>query len=259
MALYDKIGGNYDKSRLADPYISGRLYAHLRPDPGLKYLDLACGTGNYTIALNRLGMPLYGIDNSPLMIDIARQKDSSVKWLPGNAEALPFPDSVFSGITCILAIHHFTDLNRAFAEAARVLSKGCFVIFTATSEQMRKYWLNHYFPQAMKKSIEQMPGKSEIESALKGAGFKTIDFELYEIRDDLEDLFLYSGKNQPELYLQDNIRRNISTFAAIASPAEVKKGCTSLEADIRSGRIKQVIESYLSQDIGDYAFVIAHR
>lgn len=259
MALYDKIGSSYDKSRCADPFISKRLYFHLHPDLNLRYLDIACGTGNYTIALQRLGLQISGIDQSIQMINIARQKDSSIKWFLGDVKELPFPNDIFSGATCILAIHHFTNLQCAFSEIARVMLKGYFVIFTATSEQMKRYWLNEYFPEAMGKSIRQMQRKSEIVGALKKAGFNKISFELYEIKEALEDFFLYSGKNHPEIYLDPRVRMNICTFAALAESDEVKRGCSLLDADIRSGRIHQVIDSYRLQIKGDYMFVIGRK
>ena len=259
MTLYDKIGSDYDKSRHADPFICGRLYSLLEPHPDFQYLDIACGTGNYTVALRNMGLQIYGIDTSKRMLNIARQKDSSITWLSGTAGKLPFPDNSFSGAICILAIHHFPDLQCVFDETGRVMSNGRFVIFTASSEQMHGYWLNEYFPEAMKKSIAQMPGENEISALLRRAGFNTIEFERYEIKEDLEDFFLYSGKNNPEMYLNPEIRRNISTFAVLADSEEIEQGCASLDADIRSGRIHDIVDSYRAKGNGDYVFVIAQR
>ena len=50
--LYDSIGIEYDTTRRADPYIAGRLAHHLALSKGGTYLDLACGSGNYTNALS---------------------------------------------------------------------------------------------------------------------------------------------------------------------------------------------------------------
>ena len=176
MTLYDKIGGDYDQSRHADPFICKRLYSLLEPRPHSRYLDIACGTGNYTVVLRSMGLKICGIDTSMRMLNIARLKDSSVSWLLGNSEKLPFPDNSFSGAVCVLAIHHFSNLLYVFDEISRVMLSGRLVIFTATSEQIRGYWLNEYFPEAMKKSIALMPGKNEIKESLKKAGFSTIEF-----------------------------------------------------------------------------------
>lgn len=259
MVLYDRIGGSYDRSRCADLYISKRLFDNLRVIPESRYLDLACGTGNYTIALRRLGVNICGIDNSRRMLDLAYLKDSSVEWFLGDVEALPFSDGSFSGVTCILAIHHFGNLQHVFNEASRVMSRGRFVIFTATSEQMEGYWLNEYFPKAMKQSIDQMPSKDELTEAFKNAGFDEIQLEPYEIKHDLQDYFLYSGKYRPEIYLDPVLRMSMSTFAALAESREVEEGCNLLEADIHSGRIYQVIDSYDVKEEGDYLFITGNK
>jgi hypothetical protein len=59
---------------------------------------------------------------------------------------------------------------------------------------MQSYWLNEYFPDAMLKSIEQMPALDLVTGALTQAGFTSIDTEGFDIRDGLQDFFLYSGK-----------------------------------------------------------------
>jgi ubiquinone/menaquinone biosynthesis C-methylase UbiE len=51
MAIYEQIGKGYDLTRRADPYIVSRLRHHLGVGAHLSYLDVACGTGNYTSAL----------------------------------------------------------------------------------------------------------------------------------------------------------------------------------------------------------------
>jgi len=193
------------------------------------------------------------------MLSSAYQKNTSIAWGLGNVEAIPFQNGSFSGAICVLAIHHFVNLQLVFNEVARVLSSGRFVIFTATADQMRGYWLNEYFPRAMKKSIDQMPGKNEIIEALQNAGFRNIQMEPYEIRDDLEDLFLYSGKHRPGIYLDSQIRMGISTFAALADSNEIERGGKLLEADIRSGRLNEVIAYYGMREAGDYLFVVGRK
>ena len=259
MALYDKIGDGYDISRKADPYISSRLLFHLKTKKGAKYIDLACGTGNYTLALKQLGVQICGIDNSKDMLEIARRKNASVDWHLGNVEVLPFADGSFSGATCVLAIHHFNNLQRVFNEAARVISDGRFVIFTATFEQMKTYWLNEYFPIALKRSIDQMPSKRNIIETLQNTGFREIYSEIYNIRHDLRDFFLYSGKRKPEIYLDSKVRKGISTFSNLAEPDEIIKGCKKLEEDIHSGRITQVMNTYDIAKGGDYLFIVGSK
>lgn len=120
----DIIGLSYDSTRIADPRIVQRMLAHLRPQPGKRYLDLACGTGNDTLEYARAGFSMVGVDQSELMIDRARSRSYAVEWVVADAERLPFPKLFFSGITCTNAIHHFRDLTQVVAECSRVMESG---------------------------------------------------------------------------------------------------------------------------------------
>jgi ubiquinone/menaquinone biosynthesis C-methylase UbiE len=123
-ALYDRIGRDYDATRRADPRIAQRIISLLNGSNSGEYLDLACGTGNYTIALRNMGLMIDGIDQSELMISRAKEKAPHMEWHVGDAELLPFPNGSFQGVTCILAIHHFKNVRKAFMEALRVINKG---------------------------------------------------------------------------------------------------------------------------------------
>ena len=67
---------------------------------------------------------------------------------------------------------------------------GKFVIFTATPEQM--------------------PALDLVQGSLSEAGFTTMETEPYEVAEDLQDLFLYSGKPRPEMYLDPEFREALS-------------------------------------------------
>ena len=104
---YDKIGVGYDTTRRPDPRIAERLYALLSPIPRGQYLDIACGTGNYTRCLHDLGVRMIGIDQSETMLEAARNKHRGITWRRADVTALPFPNSSFDGALCTQAIHHF--------------------------------------------------------------------------------------------------------------------------------------------------------
>ncbi len=257
-APYDSIGPHYDRTRRADPRIAAALRRHLKPSAEGRYLDLACGTGNYTIALAGTGLANCGVDRSEAMIGAARRKAPALPWSVAGADALPFAADAFDGAVCTLAIHHFADLGVIFSEVYRIMESGRFVIFTSSPEQMRHYWLNRYFPTAMERSIAQMPDPRDVEEALAKAGFRTIATEPFFVPDDLADQFLYAGKARPALYLDPAVRAGISTFFSLASAKEVRDGLARLAADISSGTVKDVIRSFDDAG-GDYLFIIAEK
>jgi ubiquinone/menaquinone biosynthesis C-methylase UbiE len=256
--VYERIGVGYDGTRRADPGLVARLTWLLDVPADAACLDVGCGTGNYTAAVATRGGRWVGIDISPRMLTEASAKPAPVRWVLGDARALPFAAGAFSRAMCTLALHHFVDIAPVFTELARVLARGRLVIFTSAPSQMRGYWLNEYFPEAMRRSMVVMPELDHVERLLKDAGFASIQTEPWDVPPDLQDLFGYSGKHHPEMYLSPGVRRGISTFSQQADSAEIEAGCARLRADIESGRIAEVQRAY-AHTRGDYAFVVAGR
>ncbi len=256
---YDIIGDGYNKTRCADPYLTSRLASLLNPTPDAVYLDIGCGTGNYTIALANLGLKFYGAEPSEKMLHEARSKSTKVNWIQGTAELIPTSDGLFDGVIATLTIHHWDNLTRAFSEIGRVMKDmGRLVLFTATPEQMKGYWLNHYFPAMLKASCIQMPSMEIISKAASDAGLQITDCEPYFVRDEQEDHFLYSGKNRPELYFMEAVRQGISSFAALANAEEVAHGLLQLKSDMGNGNFETVKNSY-NKDLGDYLFITLQK
>lgn len=256
---YDKIGVDYNSTRRADPFLAKKFNEHLGPNKDGIYLDIGCGTGNYTNELERLGLRLIGIDPSERMLEKARLKNDSVDWRIGTAENIELPENSIDGIIGSLTMHHWTDLNSAFSEFQRVLKPdGRIVIFTSTPEQMKWYWLNHYFPRMLKDSIDQMPSIEMVEEAMSRNSIAITEIDKYFIQHDLQDKFLYCGKHNPELYFNEQIRHGISSFSSLANSTEVELGLLQLRRDIDSGKIKTIIDSY-DNDSGDYLFLIAQK
>ena len=257
--VYNTIGVDYNLTRKADPYLTDRLFHHLNPSKDGMYLDIGCGSGNYTSALQKKGGYFIGIDPSSEMLEKAKGQDKQIDWRIGVAEKTGVePDSV-DGIIASLTIHHWTDLHRSFTELGRILkTDGKIVIFTTTPEQMNGYWLNHYFPKMLERSISQMPSLEKVKDELQHSGIEIVDTENYSIKPDLKDLFLYSGKENPALYFRDDVRRGISSFSSLSNQPEVDQGLSKLRNDIDNRRIRGVIESYANH-LGDYLFIIGKK
>ncbi|WP_096440126.1 MULTISPECIES: class I SAM-dependent methyltransferase [Bacillaceae] len=222
-------------------------------------LDAACGTGNYTLALEIKGCTMTGVDVSEEMLRKARSKSEDIRWIQSDIRECRFHGKRFDGVTCILSIHHFEDLSSSIKNLYHVLkSGGRLVIFTSTPEQMANYWLNAYFPEMMEKSMEQMPSFEMVSSALTRAGFFSVETEPFLIRPSLEDFFLYSGKSHPELYLDGRMRSGISSFANLVSENELEKGLQLLASDLHNGNFGRRTEAFDRRQ-GDYLFVIAEK
>lgn len=259
LTKYNRIGANYNKTRKADPFLVDLLIDHLQPGKDKTYLEIGCGTGNYTKELYNKGVQIIGIDPSELMLSEASRQNRNMVWRSGTAENTGLEDESVDGILCILTVHHWGDLLQAFNEIDRIVrSRGRIVIFTSTPEQMKGYWLNHYFPHMMRDSMQQMPSLSSVRNAMNTSGIEIIETEKYFIRPNLQDHFLYCGKSNPQLYLDPLIRSGISSFSSLANKKEIDEGLAQLQRDINSNMIISVINAY-ENDKGDYLFVIAAK
>lgn len=256
---YDKIGTGYNSTRQADPYLTERLIYHLQPITDRLYLDIGCGTGNYTITLANKGFNFVGVEPSEKMLYEAKSRNQDIIWLKGTAEQIPADDKVFDGIVATLTIHHWTDLTKAFSEINRVLSdNGRLVLFTSTPEQMKGYWLNHYFPNMLNASIVQMPSLADLKESIAPTELEITVIEKYFIKDDLQDCFLYVGKNNPNRYFDEVIRHGISSFSSLANIDEVKQGLSKLRNDINNQAFDRIKDQY-ANELGDYLFITIEK
>jgi ubiquinone/menaquinone biosynthesis C-methylase UbiE len=105
----------------------GKLIDQAGIQPGMKVLDLGCGTGTLTLMLKH-AIPnaiVTGMDGDPQVLAIAQEKSRgiNIQWDEGLAASLPYPDSAFDRVVTSLVIHHLAhdDKRRAFKEMYRVL------------------------------------------------------------------------------------------------------------------------------------------
>jgi ubiquinone/menaquinone biosynthesis C-methylase UbiE len=105
--------------RLIDAFVAlSRLPA------GARVVDLGCGSGVFTDALQRRGYGCSGVDLSPKLIEIARAKFRDVEFVEGDVERLPFADGSFDGVLLSGLVHHLPDPSRCAAEVFRILRPG---------------------------------------------------------------------------------------------------------------------------------------
>ena len=92
---------------------------------GLRVLDLGCGEGGYSRALAERGATVRGIDSSPRLIGIARQRSSGIEFVCTNANALEAIDSASVDLVIApMVLMDVEDYEGAIAEAVRVLRPG---------------------------------------------------------------------------------------------------------------------------------------
>jgi malonyl-CoA O-methyltransferase len=98
---------------------------------GLSIVDLGCGTGRHALELARAGARVVALDDSPGMLERARQKPgaSAVRFVAHDlARPLPFDDATFDGAISCLVLDHVADLGHFFRETRRVLRPRGFAV-----------------------------------------------------------------------------------------------------------------------------------
>jgi len=229
---YDTIAEDYAIHRTVHPALLRRLIEHCGALSSPRVLDAGCGTGNYVVSLaSATTAKCSGLDPSPKMLDVARQKAAPVSWFQGSAELLPFPDGSFDFVYSVDVIHHVEDRAAFFREAFRVLAAGgLFVTATDTEETIRQRAVSHYFPEAVEPELRRYPKPGEIPQLLLSSGIQELGDEMVESAYDLSDSAPFERKTHSCLHL--------------ISDDAFDRGLARLKNALRSGPIR-CVSSYV--------------
>ena len=100
----------------------------LDPRPGLRFLDVATGTGAVARLAARAGADVTGIDLAPALVEtargMARAEGLDVRFLVGDAEQLPVADEEFDAVASSMGAIFAPVHARVAAELARVTRSG---------------------------------------------------------------------------------------------------------------------------------------
>jgi SAM-dependent methyltransferase len=104
------------------------LLDELGVEAGHDLLDVACGTGNALIPAAQRGATATGLDITPKLLEVARERARDagveVELIEGDAEDLPFEDRSFDRVTSLFGVMFAPDHERAAGELLRVVRPG---------------------------------------------------------------------------------------------------------------------------------------
>ncbi len=174
----------------------------LAPAPGMQLLDVAGGTGDIAFRfLERLGTKTGSAvvcDINPEMLAVGRVRAQErklaerVTFSCGDAEKLPMPDASFDAYTIAFGIRNVTHIDKALAEAHRVLKPGghflCLEFSTVNDtllSNLYDLWSFNVIPvigqavtndrasyQYLVESIRRFPPQKDFADLITAAGFK---------------------------------------------------------------------------------------
>lgn len=201
--LFDASASHYDDISRFMSFGSDRAYRRqvlLRSGlaPGMKVLDVACGTGMVADAARDIvgneGL-VIGLDPSSGMLAEARRQDRLENALQGVAESLPLASDRFDLLSMGFALRHVADLRSTFGEFLRVLKPGGSVVIleinrpqSPLSYGLMKFYLKSVVPGLTRlttfnraaqslmdyhwDTIDRCVPPQEILNALEGADFE---------------------------------------------------------------------------------------
>jgi ubiquinone/menaquinone biosynthesis C-methylase UbiE/ADP-ribose pyrophosphatase YjhB (NUDIX family) len=247
--IYETTAKTYDQHRKADPGLLEKIENHLPSSKKGRYLDIGCGSGNYTTALFNRGFDIEGIDISVSMLDKARSKAPHQRWAHGDMQSLPFSSGLFNGVVTMNTLHYVKNtLVPVFQEMKRVLKpEGHLVIYVISLEQCLQFWLGHYFPFFRDVGYKALLPIEKIIASLKESGFSAVHTEPFFVTEHTSDLFTYACKYRPHLFLDPTIRAGMTPLQLPEYAEEVRIGCDHLKRDIASGAIYRVISQHESR------------
>lgn len=177
-----------------------------------RVLDLCCGTGDLTFAMERVRMkalrdrgayrvPLIGSDFAQPMLDRAKEKgrrhQRAAAFVASDALRLPFPDACFDLVTTAFGFRNLANYENGLREIARVLKANAQVGILEFSEPrggpmagMFRFYFRHILPNVggiisgskdayryLPGSVAKFPSRTELAALMKKVGF--VDVRIY--------------------------------------------------------------------------------
>lgn len=200
-AVFSSVARNYDVMNDAMSFGAHRLWKNqfvrrVKPRAGEEILDMAGGTGDIAFRMARLGATITVSDINADMLAVGEKRAAKLNltglnWLVQNAEALDYSDGQFDAYTIAFGIRNVTYIDKALAEAHRVLKRGgrffCLEFSTTVwpgFSEIYDAYSHHLVPKMgqilaqdsesyryLIESIRRFPDMPRFEAMIQNAGF----------------------------------------------------------------------------------------
>lgn len=240
MAIYNSIGHGYAAYRRPDPRIASIIDAAL--GDAERVVNVGAGAGSYEPP----GRTVLAVEPSEVMI---RQRPATAApCVQGSAEKLPLASASVDAAMAILSVHHWSDPERGFREMARV-ARGRVVLVTWVPDGGAFWLTQEYFPEILAHDRTIFPSSPVLASMMERT-IGPVRISPMLIPHDCRDGFLGSYWRRPELYLSEERRSVISSFARF----DAAPGLARLREDLSSGRWNERHASLLTLDALDVGY-----
>lgn len=208
-SLFDSIAADYDKLNHLLSLGVDRTWRRralkwiVEPGRAQRILDIACGTGDFSMAIARKASPqstVTGIDLSDGMLEVMKVKvrdaglSDMISTEQGNCEQMPYPDASFDCATIAFGIRNFQDREKSLREILRILRPGGRLVIlelSVPSNKVLRWCYNLYFTRILPliggavsgnraayrylpASVLNFPGKKEWMATMQSCGFRNV-------------------------------------------------------------------------------------
>ena len=175
-----------------------------------RILDIACGTGDYSIAIARHAHPgtqVLGLDLTEGMLQVMRCKvarqglSGRISTMQGNAEQLQFVEDSFDRATIAFGIRNFEHREQALHEILRVLRPGGRLVILELSmptipvvRGLYRLYFTRLLPlvggwvsgnraayRYLPASVIAFPGKKEWMSVMRACGYRNVRHKAFSL------------------------------------------------------------------------------
>ena len=181
--------------------IHERVVERLDPQPGTRWLDLACGTGAVAERAAARGAQVTGVDLAPALIETARERAGElgldIDYRVGDCERLELPDASFDTVSSTCGVMFSPDHTATARELARVTRPGgrlALVNWTPTGGVARMFAMMAPFQPAPPPSSPFDWGNEERVKELLGDWFEL------ELEKGISTLNVASGEEYWDLF-----------------------------------------------------------
>jgi len=183
---------------------TARKFDAILKRPNARVLDLCCGTGDMTFALQRRtrsgAAQILGADFSHAMLQRAAEKGRAtrLRWIEADALRLPFPDGYFDLVTSAFGFRNLADYDAGLREISRVLAPGgeCGILDFGEPGGLIGKCYRIYFKKVLPKigtmlsgvrgpyaylpaSVERFPTPDQMLGRMHQAGFREVSWTPY--------------------------------------------------------------------------------
>ncbi len=224
---YDNIAPNYNLRYRNNkrPGTLKALKSLLSETDADHILEVGCGTGHWLEGLACPQKALCGLDASMSMLkQLSDQK--RIALVQGRAACLPFENDCFDLITCINALHHFSDTWSFLRESYRVLhSGGTLAIIGMDPRDSRNRWyLYDFFEGTRERDLARFPSWEDVRYGLSEIGFVRIYFR------DVD--FIHDPKTQDSVLSDPFLMKDSCSQLALLSETAYQQGLQRIKASL---------------------------